>query len=335
MTSSPLQELLDLGVRYPPETPEARPTVRSRGWCFTLNNYTDQEVLTLQDVRLVEVGMKYLCFGREVAPSTGTPHLQGYVYFTNAVRFTTVKSFLVRAKWIKAKGSPEQNKAYCSKDGNFVERGECPRAGKRKDLEEFVEAVDQGLPKRQLMREHPGVFARHNSYANQLVDQAACDRSVVRARDSFPSYPLRPWQGRIWEMLQETPDRSTIVWVYDSHGQSGKTWFAHYLFFHMTRVQIFNGGKYSDIANMVDVETRVFVFDVPRSVGDFLSYGVIECIKNGHVTSGKYQGMNKWFPPPHVLVFSNKMPPQTTDDSGFSSDRLHLIALSLSDSQDE
>lgn len=54
-----------------PDVPVADAS-RCRSWCFTWNNYPAayQPVLDQLDVR-------YLCVGEEIAPGTGTPHLQG------------------------------------------------------------------------------------------------------------------------------------------------------------------------------------------------------------------------------------------------------------------
>ncbi len=46
-----------------------------RRWIFTLNNYTDVEV---DGLKKEKVFFSFLLFGKEVAPTTGTPHLQGY-----------------------------------------------------------------------------------------------------------------------------------------------------------------------------------------------------------------------------------------------------------------
>jgi len=94
---------------------------QSRNWCFTLNNYTADE-----EVRVGDSEPKYMVYGRETAPDTGTPHLQGYIVFKTNKRLGAVKNILPRAHWSIAKGDAAQNYAYCTKDGDFEEMGIKP-----------------------------------------------------------------------------------------------------------------------------------------------------------------------------------------------------------------
>jgi len=99
-------------------------TSKYRGWCFTLNNYT------LLDEDLIKTTLKsyarYIVYGREIAPDTGTPHLQGYVYFHNQRQRKAVSRLLPRARVEPANGSGAQNRVYCTKDGDFWEHGDVP-----------------------------------------------------------------------------------------------------------------------------------------------------------------------------------------------------------------
>lgn len=94
--------------------------MKSRAYCFTLNNYTDDHIAALK-----ELACQYLIFGKEVAPSTGTSHLQGYVYFENPRSFNSI-SRLFPWHIEVAKGTALQNKEYCSKAGDFFEKGKQP-----------------------------------------------------------------------------------------------------------------------------------------------------------------------------------------------------------------
>ena len=63
-----------------------------------------------------------MIIGREVGQE-GTPHLQGYVIMEKKTTLVEMKKLFPRAHLEVAKGSPEQNKIYCSKDGKFQEFG--------------------------------------------------------------------------------------------------------------------------------------------------------------------------------------------------------------------
>lgn len=111
---------------------------RSRAWCGTWNNYSEENYNLL-----LGCGSRYGIVGKEVSPTTGTPHLQFYIYYHNAVSFNSVHKLLTGAHIEVAKGSPESNIVYCSKEGNFVEWGERPSQGKRKDLDVVKEVLKQ------------------------------------------------------------------------------------------------------------------------------------------------------------------------------------------------
>jgi len=98
---------------------------RAIHWCFTLNNPVPS---SLKDLGPEEY--EYLIYGREIAPQTGTQHLQGYVAFKNRRSGQQVKKLLPTAHWeVKSKKStPQQASDYCKKDGDFVEDGVLPSA---------------------------------------------------------------------------------------------------------------------------------------------------------------------------------------------------------------
>jgi len=89
-----------------------------------LNNYNAQDEDHIQTV--ISTLARYVVYGREIAPETGTPHLQGYVYFHNARQRKAVARLLPRARLDVANGSAVQNRLYCTKDDNFFEHGEIP-----------------------------------------------------------------------------------------------------------------------------------------------------------------------------------------------------------------
>lgn len=94
---------------------------RGRAWCFTLNNYTTG------DWNFIRAALKdcvYGVVGKEVGES-GTPHLQGFVYFEAAKTYSAVKKFF-RAPSMHVEGMQgtfKEASEYCMKDGDFFESG--------------------------------------------------------------------------------------------------------------------------------------------------------------------------------------------------------------------
>lgn len=107
-------------------------TQRSRGWVFTVNNYSEEDEHFVFDLANES---EYVVCGREKAPSTGTPHLQGFVYFSNQRRFQGVQSLLPAGAHIEPKCAAStfrQCREYCTKDGDFFESGSLPMDSDRK-----------------------------------------------------------------------------------------------------------------------------------------------------------------------------------------------------------
>lgn len=92
--------------------------------------------------------IKYHVFGSEVAPTTDTPHLQGFIIFERKIRLTT----LIRrypGHWEVARGSNRECSDYCKKDGDFVEEGIMPlpahEAGGRAVAEKWTLAKEAAI----------------------------------------------------------------------------------------------------------------------------------------------------------------------------------------------
>lgn len=115
---------------------------QGRHWLFTLNNYTDDEVMALNG--LYPERISYIVFGYEEAPDTATPHLQGYLSFHKGKKpkLSAMKKINSRAHWTIARGTPQQNRDYCTKDGKFEEQGELPMTQQQQQKEKWERAWD-------------------------------------------------------------------------------------------------------------------------------------------------------------------------------------------------
>lgn len=155
------------------------PALQGRYWCFTLNNYTEDEVIAIQDIveERSKYAVTYIVVGVEVGKE-GTEHLQGFVAFDKKVTQSKVKKIIGRRAHLeRAQGTPVQAAEYCKKDGKFVESGVCPKGkGARSDLIEIAEKVKSGVGLRKIAEEHPASFMRYSTGIARLVSYSVVQR---------------------------------------------------------------------------------------------------------------------------------------------------------------
>ena len=114
--------------------PNRRPLVQSASnrWCFTLNNWTEEEYV--QIVQSFSQGGHNYVIGKEVGEN-GTPHLQGYVEVKDKkrVRWTCFR-LSERIHWEKCKGDRASNVRYCSKENDYEHSSELKPEKPRREL---------------------------------------------------------------------------------------------------------------------------------------------------------------------------------------------------------
>lgn len=127
-------------------------TKRYRDWAITVNNYTPEDFDMIRDLYHKKKA-SYLVIGQEIAPTTGTPHLQGYVYFPNAKSFDAVLKMCPRGTHLGARYStPQKASEYCKKIPGYEEYGTLPqRQGQRNDLAEVRDMVTEGATMEQII----------------------------------------------------------------------------------------------------------------------------------------------------------------------------------------
>lgn len=161
---------------------------RSKYFCFTINNYTKDE---LDQLRRLESGslLTYLICGIERGAG-GTPHLQGYLEVPTRQRFSGVCKIpgLGRAHLETRKGNSKQAAEYCRKEGDFFEVGEISqvRQGKRTDLDDAIEDIKAGCSTSDLWNSHSKTMVRNSRGLLELWGQLKAQREVVTfPLDSF------------------------------------------------------------------------------------------------------------------------------------------------------
>ena len=75
---------------------------KHQGFCFTHNNWAEDDEIHFR--ALFDSGyFKFLIFGKEHAPSTGTPHLQGFFWTSEPKQLVVVKKKF-KGAWIAVPG---------------------------------------------------------------------------------------------------------------------------------------------------------------------------------------------------------------------------------------
>jgi len=180
--------------------------IKARLCRWTLNNYSQDDV---ERIREYAKSCKYLVFGYEIAPTTGTPHLQGFVSWDNPRSFdkfqeTISPSLSMRVCDMPANVNADYCKKSASKDPNknppFEEFGELPRQGERTDWRVALSQINSGTPVEEVIENQP-----------QLLP-------CIRALETYASKKLKPLNRDI-EVIVLWGDSGSgkSRWAYDNY----------------------------------------------------------------------------------------------------------------------
>lgn len=255
---------------------------RYTDWCFTCNNPPRSPSSVVSVLTSLNAAF---CFQLETGDS-GTPHYQGVVRFRVKRAFSTVvkktAAALPGAHWERCKALASAI-AYCQKPEGRV-------AG-------------------------PWI-GRPVSGAVAGPKQEALFRLVQAPTDRYEEARASPWQKDLLQTLSLPPDSRTVHWFYETVGGVGKSCMARHLVgFAWAGRAIIVSGRAADIRHRFisfageNGAPALVIVDIPRVSKGHFSVAAIEDIKNGIISSSKYEGGQLVFDPPHVVVFSNDPPP--------------------------
>lgn len=189
---------------------------RKTGYAWTLNNYTPEEVLELQEIAM-ESRVQYMCFGYEVGEE-GTPHLQGMIIFKNPMTTENARrqmpTRVAHFKWFTK--PPFANFKYCTGDtkdktpNEFWEHGKRPKkAGARTDIEHLYDQAKKNVPVTEIGESNPEGYLRYHKGIEQVRLNYARTRKRVES---------------IEVILVEGTQEKLYNWMCDNHGDD---WY-HY-----------------------------------------------------------------------------------------------------------
>lgn len=322
-------------------------TKTARAWCWTLNNYTSEEVEAIGQSTL-----RYIIFGYETGKE-GTPHLQGYLESDKPLSMAAIKKMpgLYRAHLAIREGTREEARDYCLKgdqtkdewnalktegpnwglNAKTFERGDWSAGGqgRRNDkkcssapnYQEWYDSLYENPNLHDFASNYPEAAFRYPSGVRMVIDSIKQRHLKEKAEEIYKDFKPTKWQAFLLENLEKKPNPRKVIWYVDETGNRGKTYIANYLL-SKGNATYFTGGRTADIAHQYDGE-RIVLFDFCRSLDDKVNYQAIESLKNGLIQSPKYDSKLKQFEIPHVVCFSNFHP----DISKLSKDRWDIRHL--------
>lgn len=188
-----------------------------------MNNYTDEDVAYIFNLDGQKSDIKYFVAGLEIGEQ-GTPHVQGFVHIDKDPKTCGIKfwknyfEFGARAHFESARGTDEQSRDYCTKEGPYIEIGvpSLPGDKFRKIYETAKEDLEKAI---QLDFE----FGMRNYHQLKAINEAAGNNVFEDMNNE-----LFDWQKSVLDALEEQNNRR-ILFVIDLNGGKGKSYLAKYI----------------------------------------------------------------------------------------------------------
>lgn len=268
-----------VGILFTQYNTVVMPPIRNKGpktdrnWTFTLNNYLQSEIDTIQGT----CDTKFIGFCREIAPTTNTPHLHVLLCFREAKSRSQILTLIPRAAKVEPvykKSSPKLFWAYCNKaDPAPWSQGTLP-------TEERPHLQDQ--------------------YAETLAFARSGDLQSIRPSHMLRHLPNILTLGRMARDIKLSLPRGTIVgtWIHGPSG-TGKSEYAHKLFPNSFLVDM--GDKWYDGIDPLVHDTLRFD-DVDESHRSLIPLFNKYC--NIEPFSVQVKGGTQWIRPRNVVVTS-------------------------------
>jgi len=191
---------------------------KSKGWVFTLNNPTVDDVNLLLNV---EKETTYLIYGIETGIQ-GTLHWQGFCRFNFTTGLARCRQLLPRAHWEVQRGTTKQAIDYCKKDGKFFEWGEPPLSAgdKTKQVWSNIIAAAERGDIEYIKQEQPGIYFR---YHERIISMRVRNPGILPG-DSLPHEwwygPTGTGKSRaVWDLYPDHYQKDLNKWWDGYDGQ--------------------------------------------------------------------------------------------------------------------
>lgn len=276
----------------------------SRHICFT-TYITDRPPVYREDE------MRYIIYQQERCPSSGRHHWQGYVEFKRKITFNTMKEiFNDNTIHLEMRqGTRDEAREYCRKSNTqiipAVEFGTWSAGGQgsRNDLRKIAQLAIKH-DDIYLLDNHPEILYKYEKWISKVRSIEDMRKASIYV-NKFYNCSLNK-QQKEWDEYLDNQNERQILWIHDSQGGTGKTFFSKHLIAKKNAIR-FTNGRTADISAAYNYNPIV-VFDFARSCEDRINYQIIEDLKNGMLFDSKYKSKCKYFTPPKVVIMANFMP---------------------------
>lgn len=163
----------------------SRKSPQAKIWDFTINNPTESDEAT---VRSWTESTTKLIVAREIAPTTGTVHLQGRCHFNRNYSIKSLHKLFPKAHW---------EKTICWQDDLYFRKAESEilidwqpkKKGQRTDIDEFKADVKAGMKDSDLWDKHTSLMIRCPTGTKAFIRQARPSGTKSEFRE--PRWPLQ------------------------------------------------------------------------------------------------------------------------------------------------
>lgn len=217
-------------------------------WVFTVPNPGDWRPIYNSSTT------SYLVWEMETCPTTGTPHIQGYIRFKTRKLLSAVKNQLHPSAHLElARGSEEENRNYCSKareqaGSDWAEHGTYDagrRQGQRSDLISAIETLkESGICA--VMDDHPETYCKYHSGLEKLAKHHRLLPPLRREMEVTVVWGP-PGIGKTWATLDAFPDAFCVTPGRDPWGHYNHEKQVVFDEFHPEQWNIQDMNRYLDI----------------------------------------------------------------------------------------
>lgn len=284
---------------------------KAKHWCITaFQNFEDIENLLAESE---DSPFTAVCYQEEKSPITGRLHLQIFVSFKERVTSKKIKDiFGKEVHYAVARGTPEQNRIYCSKDETRNREGatwgDFRGQGRRNDLESAAASIKVQPSFKKFVEENTSISIK---YFGSLEKVHKTLHSYTPAPN--PLFTKSVWMAWLDRELSKPANNRRVIWVVDRRGNIGKTMYSIELYSRRPEEVYITGITKGDRQAFAYEGQGIVIFDVPRCSTpeegrDMFPYQQLEHFKNGFFPPGMYGSATKMFRIPHVVVMSNWEP---------------------------